>query len=396
MAISSHIKEMMEGSSFIRKMFETGAKLKEQYGDDNVYDFSLGNPDVPPIQKFTDTVIKIMEEDIPAKHGYMANAGFSFARKAVAAQVSKDQKADVDEQSVVMTCGAGGALNIVLKSILNPGDRVLVSSPCFMEYKFYADNHGGKLEIIKPKENFELDADAFEKAMGADVAAVILNSPNNPSGKIYSKENLNSLFEVLKKASDKYGRSIYVICDEPYRNIVFDGAEVPAVFPLYNNSIVVTSYSKNLSLPGERIGYVAANPAADDFDDLMNAVILCNRIMGFVNAPALMQRAVSELQGETVDISVYQRKRDLLCEELSRIGYEFEKPKGTFYLFIKAPGGDDAAFADLLLKERVLVVPGSGFAMPGYFRISYCVEDKTIKGSFSGFEKAFKQVCKNC
>ena len=322
----------------------------------------------------------------------MPNAGFPFARKAVADQVSKEQKTKITANSVIMTCGAGGALNIALKSILNAGDKILASAPCFMEYRFYADNHGGKLEIIEPTDSFALNPSEFEKAMGPNVAAVIINSPNNPSGKIYSKENLQELCEVLEKASKKYNRSIYLICDEPYRNIIFDGAEVPSVFPLYKNSIIVTSYSKNLSLPGERIGYAVVNPLADDFDNLIDAMILCNRILGFVNAPALMQRAVAELQGKTVNVNIYERKRNLLCSELKKIGYEFEIPKGTFYLFIKAPGGDDKKFVDTLLQERILVVPGSGFAMPGYFRISYCVDDKIIKGSFEGFKKAFKKI----
>jgi aspartate aminotransferase len=261
-----------------------------------------------------------------------------------------------------------------------------------MEYKFYAGNHGGKLEIVKPGEDLSLDPEAFEKAMGADVAAVIINSPNNPSGRIYSEENLKAVFAVLEGASKRYGRSIYVIFDEPYRKIVFDNATIPAVFPLYKNSIIITSYSKDLSIPGERIGYAAVNPAADDFNNLINAIILCNRIIGFVNAPALMQRVVAELQGVSVDIGEYERKRDILCNGLQAIGYEFEKPQGTFYLFLKAPGGDDVKFVDLLLKERVLVVPGSGFAMPGYFRIAYCVADSVIEGSMEGFRKVFEQL----
>lgn len=392
MAISTHIAEMMEGSSFIRKMFETGAKLKAEYGAENVYDFSLGNPNIPPVEDFGINLQKIISEDKPGDHGYMPNAGYPWVRAAVADFVSAEQKTELDESAVVMTCGAGGGMNIVLKSILNRGDRVLVSAPCFMEYKFYADNHGGSLDIIPPAEGFDLDIDAFEKSIDDSVAAVILNSPNNPSGKIYSEENLKDFCEMLDRVSKKTGRSIYLICDEPYRKIIFDGAVVPSVFPLYRNSIVITSYSKDLSLPGERIGYAAVNPAADDYHNLINAMILCNRVLGFVNAPALMQRVVAGLQGRSVDIDAYRRKRDLLCGGLSGIGYKLEKPKGTFYLFLEAPGGDDKSFVDLLQQERVLVVPGAGFAMPGYFRISYCVDDNVITNSLAGFRSAFEKI----
>ncbi|MBI9105684.1 MAG: pyridoxal phosphate-dependent aminotransferase [Spirochaetales bacterium] len=392
MAISTRIADMMAGSSFIRKMFETGAKLKAQYGADNVYDFSLGNPNVKPISDFSADLHRIIDEDQVGKHGYMPNAGYPWVRAAVAEYVSEEQKMKIDEGCVIMTCGAGGGMNIALKSILNPGDKVLVSSPCFMEYKFYADNHGGQLEIIPSAEGFDLDIDAFEKSIDASVAAVIINSPNNPSGKIYSEENLKDFSLMLDRASTRTGRSIYLLCDEPYRKIVFDGAEVPAVFPLYRNTIVVTSYSKDLSIPGERIGYAAINPGADDFENLINAMILCNRILGFVNAPALMQRVVAGLQGRSVDIEAYRRKRDLLCDGLSDIGYKLEKPKGTFYLFLEVPGGDDLSFVDLLQEERVLVVPGSGFAMPGYFRISYCVDDSVIINSMNGFRTAFDKI----
>ena len=392
MAVSKHVGEMMAGSSFIRKMFETGAQLKQQYGPENVFDFSLGNPDMPPIEDFSRVLKEILDQDIPGKHGYMPNAGYPHVRRAVADQVSLEQKTKIGEASVVMTCGAGGGMNAVLKSVLNPGDRVLVSAPCFMEYKYYADNHGGTLEIVPPADDFSLDVKGFDERIDGSVAAVIINSPNNPSGKIYSEENLSDFSAMLKKASARTGRAIYMLCDEPYRKIVFSGAAVPPVFPVYHNSVIITSYSKDLSVPGERIGYAAVNPEADDYDNLINAIILCNRILGYVNAPALMQRAVGELQGRSVDISAYEHKRDLLCDGLSDIGYKFRKPEGTFYLFPEAPGGDDSAIVDLLMKERVLCVPGSGFAMPGWFRIVFCVDDSVITGAMPGFKRAFEQV----
>ncbi len=390
MAVSAHILEMLKGSSLVRKMFEAGAQLKAEFGEDNVYDFSIGNPNIEPPAKFAQILKKYADAEIPGKHGYMPNAGYPDVRKSIAAWVSKEQNTAVDASGIIMTSGAGGAMNAVLKSIINYGDRVLVSAPCFMEYKFYADNHGGKLEIIEPAEGFELDIDAFEKAMGPDVAAVILNSPHNPTGTIYSEENLKKFAAMLERSAAKTGRRIYIVCDEPYRKIVFDGAVVPAMFPIYRNTVVVTSYSKDLSIPGERIGYAAINPAADDYDNLVNAVTLCNRIIGFVNAPALMQRIVGEMQGDSVDMNEYKRKRDMLCDGLSDIGYDFHKPAGTFYLFPKAPGGDDSAFVDTLQKERILVVPGKGFAAPGYFRIAFCVADKVIEGSMPGFRKAFE------
>ena len=382
----------MAEASLTRKMFEIGAQLKAEYGEENVYDFSLGNPNVPPGDAFTSQLKSVVMDEIPNKHSYMPNAGYPFVREAVAGYVTEQQETPVSMNSIVMTCGAGGGMNAVLKTILNAGDRVLVSAPCFMEYKFYIENHGGQFELVSPRDDLSLDPEAFEAALDSDVAAVILCSPNNPSGVIYSEENLKELIEVLKSSAKKTGRPVYLLCDEPYRKVVFDGMEVPAVFPLYDNTIIVTSYSKDFSIPGERIGYAAVNPAADDYDNLMTGIILCNRIIGFVNAPALMQRVVAGLQGKSADVTEYERKRDILCEGLSEIGYEFFKPQGTFYLFPRAPGGDGTAFIEVLQKERVLAVPGKGFGMAEYFRIAFCVEDKVITRAMDGFKKAFERM----
>ncbi len=390
MAIAQKILKAQEGASFIRKMFTKGTELKEKFGEDNVFDFSLGNPDLKPPQDFNDVLLEIAEMDIPKKHSYMANVGFDSTREVVAKRVAEDQVVDVTKEDIVMTCGAGGALNVVLKSILNPGDEVLASTPCFMEYKFYVDNHGGVFKTIDGLSNFDIDLEKMEAEINEKTAAVIINSPNNPSGHIYSGSMIRDLSVMLRKKSLEIGRAIYLISDEPYRKIVFDNNVVPSIFDKYDSSIIVTSYSKELSIPGERIGYIAVNKKADDYDNLMGALSLCNRILGFVNAPSIMQRVIAELYGVEVDISVYQNKRDILVDGLKKIGYEFEVPKGTFYLFVKVPNGNsDDEFIEKLLKENILVVPGAGFSFPGYFRISYCVPESTIENSISGFERAF-------
>jgi aspartate aminotransferase len=273
-----------------------------------------------------------------------------------------------------------------LKTILNPGDEVIASTPCFMEYGFYADNHGGKLVLAPTAPGFDLDVAAIEARIGPRTAALIVNSPNNPTGRVYPEATLRSLARMLDRAGRKHGRAIYILSDEPYRKLVYDGVTVPSILALYPHSIVATSYSKDLSLPGERIGYLAVNPAADDAARLVDGIILCTRILGYVNAPALMQRVVGRLQGVSVDVEIYRKKRDLFCTALAGMGYELAVPQGAFYLFPKAPGGDDLAFVQALQGERVLVVPGRGFSFPGWFRIAYCVDTAVIERSLAGFE----------
>ncbi len=384
----------MERSSWIRKMFEEGSRLKKEYGDEKVCDFSLGNPNIDPPLEFKDTLVRILHEDIPGKHGYMSNAGLATVRERIAEYISDEQKTHARGNHIVLTCGAGGGLNVVLKTILNPGDMLIGSVPYFIEYRFYADNHGGVFDSAPCRENFEPDIDALAGKITEKTAALIINSPNNPSGHIYSQESLSRLGEMLEEKSNRIGRTIYLISDEPYRKIVYDGNVVPPIFPCYKNSIVVSSYSKDLSIPGERIGFLAVNPNAEDCDELINGMILCNRILGFVNAPSLMQRAVQHLQGISVDVHIYQRKRDLLCDGLAKLGYEFIRPKGTFYLLPKAPGGDDSRFVQILQKQLVLTVPGGGFGIPGYFRIAFCVDDGVIERSMKGFETAIDAVKK--
>jgi aspartate aminotransferase len=391
MAVARKVKEMMERSSWIRKMFETGARLKALHGADKVCDFSLGNPNLEPPQEFTTVLADLTAQKVSGTHRYMPNAGYPEVRRRVAEYISKEQDQSLNEKHVIMTCGAGGALNVALKTILNPGDEVLAVTPCFVEYGFYADNHGGKLIRVPCAENFDLDIPALESRVNASTAALIINSPNNPSGFVYPEESIRSLGEMLDRKSRETGRTIYLISDEPYRKITFDGVKVPSVFTAYKNTFAASSYSKDLSIPGERIGFLAVHPGAEDADNLIDGMILCNRILGYVNAPALMQRAVAELQGRSVDTSIYQRKRDLLCRGLSGIGYEFVKPKGTFYLFPRSPSENDLQIVEALQKELILTVPGRGFGCPGYFRIAFCVADDVIERSFEGFEKAFKQ-----
>jgi aspartate aminotransferase len=392
MAIAKNIKDSMENSSFIRKMFELGAQLKKQHGEQNVCDFTLGNPDLEPPAAFQKTLRDIVDEKIPLKHGYMANAGFPETRRSVAAYVSKEQGVPTAEKSIIMTCGAGGGLNVVLKTIINPGDTIIVNAPYFVEYNFYIRNHGGEMVLAATRDDFDLDVDAIEKTIDKRTAGVLINSPNNPTGKVYPEQTIRNLGQMLQRKSAETGRAIYLISDEPYRKIVYDGLVVPPLFANYANSIVVNSYSKDLSIPGERLGYIAVHPAAGDFDNLVDGMILCNRILGFVNAPALMQRVVAKIQGLSVDVELYRRRRDLLCGGLAKLGYDFITPGGTFYLFPKAPGGNDVEFVKVLQEKLVLVVPGTGFGAPGYFRIVFCVSEETIKRSFAGFEYAIKKL----
>jgi aspartate aminotransferase len=392
MAVADKIKQMMEKSSWIRRMFEAGAELKARYGGDKVCDFSLGNPNLVPPSQFKETLIKLARENIPGKHAYMPNAGYPAVRRAVADYIQDEYGIGLKADNVIMTCGAGGGLNVVLKAILNPGDKVLVSTPCFVEYGFYVENHCGTLEFVQGKEDFDLDVAALERKIDNKTAGIIINSPNNPSGRVYPEDTIRELCEMLKNKSSRLGKAIYLISDEPYRRIVFDGIKVPSLLSHYRNAIILTSFSKDLSIPGERIGWLAVHPQADDSTNLINGCILCNRILGYVNAPALMQRAVASCLQVTVDVDQYRRKRDLLFQNLSDMGYAVRKPEGAFYLFPRAPGGDDFVFTEILREELILAVPGRGFALPGYFRLAYCVDDEVIERSLDGFSRAIKRV----
>ncbi len=393
MTISKKIEDIIAGASFIRKMFEEGAQLKAQYGADNVYDFSLGNPNLPPPEKFSELLRDTVDSCGLGDHCYMPNTGYPMVCGSVAEYLAEEQQAPVTDKEILMTCGASGALNVALKTILDPGDEVLTPAPCFVEYKFYADNHGGVLKTVRSKPDFQLDLDAMADAITAKTKAVLINSPNNPTGQVYPEEDLVALGDLLEKKSKDYRRTIYLVSDEPYRKIVYDGVKVPSIFTSYKDSIIGTSYSKDISIPGERIGFIAVNPGATYKNKLIGGMTVANRILGFVNAPALMQRVVACMQGMSVEISEYARKREILCDGLAELGYEFIKPPGTFYLFPRSPIPDDVEFANALKEERVLVVPGSGFDGPGHFRIAFCVDDEVIKNSMPGFERAIKKYC---
>ena len=391
MTIATKIETIMHRSSWIRKMFEEGARLKAAHGSDKVFDFSLGNPNITAPECF-DKALAETACSCSGEHGYMPNTGYPHVRQSVAKYLSAEQGVTVTQDEVIMTCGASGALNVALKTLLDPGDEVLTPVPCFVEYGFYADNHGGVLKTVATNPDFSLDLEAMAAAITPRTKVVLINSPNNPTGQIYGQESLERLGELLAAKSARYERTIYLISDEPYRKIVFDDHAVPSIFAVYADSLVATSYSKDISIPGERIGYAALNPAANYHDAVMNGMALANRILGFVNAPALMQKIVACLQGTSVDIGLYQRKRDLLCEGLAAAGYEFITPPGTFYLFPKSPIPDDVAFVQALQEELILVVPGSGFNGPGYFRIAFCVDDDTIVNALPGFKRAIDRV----
>lgn len=392
MAISEKMKDFSKKSSWIRKMFEEGARLKAEFGNDKVFDFSLGNPDIPPPAKFRETLIEVASEELPGQHAYMPNGGLPWVREAIAARMSSEQGITVNPGDMLMSCGAAGALNVVMKALLNPGDEVIMLAPFFVEYNFYVDNHGGVGRVVQTDSEFNIDLGNIEDALTDKTKAVIINSPNNPTGQLYSAESIAALGKLLDDASQRYGTTIYLISDEPYRKIVFDNLEVPPIFQHVRNSIVLSSFSKDLSLPGERIGYLAVHPDADDKKALLDAMTLATRILGFVNAPALIQRVVAELQDVSVDSSVYEKRRDMFCSILEDAGYEFIKPKGAFYLFPKTPIEDDVQFCAILQKQRILAVPGRGFGAPGYIRLAFCIDDDYIARSAEGFKIALEEA----
>ncbi len=392
MSISDKMRAFAEKSSWIRKMFEEGTKMKAQFGAENVFDFSLGNPDVPPPPEFTNVLKELAADQSPGVHAYMPNGGYPWVREVLAARISNEQGVTVTAGEMLMTCGAAGAINIVMKSLLNPGNEVILLAPYFVEYNFYVDNHRGVSKVVGTDQEFNLDLAAIEAAITGKTKAVLINSPNNPTGQIYSQESLNALGKLLNEAGKRLGTTIYLIADEPYRKIVFDNHEVASAFLASQNSIVLSSYSKELSLPGERIGFLAVHPEIEDKAALLNALTLANRILGFVNAPALMQRAVARLQKASIDNSIYADRRELFCRILSEARYEFTPPKGAFYIFPKSPIADDVAFCAILQEYKILAVPGCGFGAPGYFRLAFCISDDVIRRSGEAFRKAIVQA----
>ena len=379
----------MERGSWIRKMFEEGIALKEQYGADNVYDLSLGNPEMEPPTEFTRELTRLSSDTTPGTHRYMPNAGYLETRTAVASQLSTETGLIFTAEHILMSCGAGGALNVVMKTLLDPGDEVVIFAPYFVEYLFYADNHRGQCRTVPPDDRFLPDFDSLEHTIGPRTRIVLVSSPSNPTGVVYNSNVLSGIGDVIRRKEAEFGIEISLVSDEPYRKILFDNIEYPQIFDHHPRSIVVTSHSKDLALPGERIGFVAVSPNYNGAGEIMDGLTFCNRTLGFVNAPALMQLIVKELQDVTIDVGIYQAKRDFLYESLTKIGYSIVKPGGAFYMFPKSPLADDVAFVNELRRQKVLVVPGSGFGTPGHFRISYCVNDSTLEGSIDGFREAF-------
>jgi aspartate aminotransferase len=388
MSVSDNVRARMVEGSWVRKMFEEGASLKKRLGEENVFDLSLGNPVMEPPLEFNKELSRLVNNPTPGMHRYMENAGYVATRTAVATWLSGETGIEFQAGHIVMTCGAAGGLNVVLKTILNPGDEVIVFAPYFMEFRNYIDNHGGVIRLLPTDEHFLPKLDALDAAITPKTKGVLINSPNNPTGVVYGEKLLHDIGALLEQKEAHYGTQIFLVNDEAYRKLLYDGVKYVPVFHHYRNSIAVTSHSKDLALPGERIGYIAIHPECSHQQELVNGFVFCNRILGFVNAPALMQNLLRNLQGVTVSIAEYQRKRDFMHRNLVELGYSVVKPAGAFYLFPQSPLEDDLAFVNELLQSNVLVVPGRGFGGPGYFRVSYCVDDRTLKGSLAGFGKA--------
>ncbi|MCQ2591527.1 MAG: pyridoxal phosphate-dependent aminotransferase [Treponema sp.] len=394
--ISAKIKSLVESPSagVIRKMFEEGALLKQKYGEDKVYDFSLGNPDLDPPEKVVKAIAQVAASETHLCHGYMPNAGYPETRAAMAKKTSEEQGVSIDFSNVVMEVGAAGALNVTMKALLNDGDEVIVPCPYFTEYDHYIHNHGGEIVRVKTKADFGLDAETIKAALSEKTAAILINSPNNPTGRIYTDDEIDSLVKVLNEHGEKTGRYPYIICDEPYRAIIYGNKKVAAVFPKYPYAVVVTSFAKNLSLPGERIGYVCVNPACPEAKDFIGAVIFATRILGYVNAPAFFQKVIAQSWDAECDYSLYEKRRNEIMEVMDYAGLKYATPEGAFYLFVKVPEGwndDDMAFTAHLKKYNILCAPGSGFGGKGWFRIAYCCSESTILNSKEAFKKAVEE-----
>lgn len=389
---SKKVVDSLSKSSWIRAMFEEGEKLRKIYGPDNVYDFSIGNPDMEPPQAVRDSIKKLALSDKPGQHRYMSNAGYQESREKVAEYINRENGVSLTAGNIVMTCGAAGGLNVVLKALLNPGEEVIVLSPYFVEYLFYIGNHGG-VPVVVPTDSdtFQPDLKAIEENINNRTKAIIINSPNNPTGVIYSETILKQLSQLLEMKEKEFGTNIFVVSDEPYAKIVYDGAKVPSILKIFKNSVVVNSFSKSHALPGERIGYIAVSSTMDDAETLVNALIFCNRTLGFVNAPALFQKVIAETLDAAVNIEAYKKRRDILYNHLVDLGFSCIKPEGGFYLFPKAFTEDDIEFKDYALKHNILIVPGQGFGWKGHFRLSYCIDIKIIENSLPAFEALAKE-----
>jgi len=392
MSLSQKIVEEISKPSWLRKMFEEGERLKSIYGEDKVFNFTIGNPGVEPPAAFHEKLKEIALNPVPGMHRYMNNAGYPETRQAIANVLKEDTGLPVTPNHIVMTCGAGGGLNILLKTLLNPGEEVIVFVPYFPLYRAYIDNYGGVIKKVNTTSDFQIDFKLLAQAITPKTKAIIMNSPNNPTGAIYPETSLIELGKLLKAKEDEFNTVIYLISDEPYSKLAFDGVAVPSVLKYVRNSFLVTSHSKDLALPGERIGYVAINPGINEVEQIFKALNFCTRALGFVNAPALMQRLITKLQREEADIEGYLEKRNILYSHLTELGFNVVKPAGTFYLFPRSPLPDDIEFIYAALKYNILVVPGVDFDMPGYFRLSFSVSMDTVRNSLPAFTELAKKL----
>ncbi len=388
MSVSERTKKGMELGSWIRRMFEEGIAMKQKFGEENVYDLSLGNPVMEPPREFKREIKRLANHPFKGMHGYMVNAGYPETRAAVAKQLTKETGIQLTEKDVIMSVGAAGAINVAMKTILDTGDEVIVFIPWFVDYFNYVENHGGLVKPLPTDENFFPRLDVLEKNIGPKTKAILINSPNNPTGVVYTPEILTRMSDLLRKKEKEYGTQIFIVSDEPYKKIIYDGMKYPSPLNFHKHSIICTSHSKDLSIPGERIGYVAVHPDIEDHDDMIKGMVFCTRVLGFINAPAFMQNVVTHLQDVTIPVKEYQNNRDFLYNNLKRMGYTVNKPEGAFYIFPKCPIEDDVAFIrELQNDHQVLTVPGIAFGIRGYFRLVYCVERKLLEKAIPGLEE---------
>lgn len=387
MIVAKKVLKQMEETGWIRRMFEEGIVMKKTYGDDNVYDFSLGNPDIEPPETLRQALIDALQHPVPGMHRYMPNNGYEEVRENVASYLREIHKVNFSTKHVYMSAGSAGGLNILLKSMLSKGDEVIVPTPYFMEFKYYIESHGGVIKLVDTQDDFQLDINKIEEAITKKTKIILLNSPNNPTGTVYSEETLRELASLLYKER-KAGRKICIVSDDAYKKLVYGDVPLPNIFQIYDLVIAVTSHSKDLAIPGERIGYIAISPSIEEADSLISALMFSSRALGFVNAPALFQRIIGNFQNNSVNIDAYREKRDVMYNTLMNAGFECVKPTGAFYLFPKSPIPDELQFVRILQnEERILVVPGRGFGKEGYFRIAYCVPMKKIVGAVEGFKR---------
>ena len=391
------MKEQVENSSVIRAMFEEGKRLAEIHGAENVYDFSIGNPNVEPPEAVNKAILEVLKtENLMSIHGYMNNSGYEEVRAAIAESINEKFGTVFTQNNILMTVGAAGGLNVVFKTLLNPKDEVITFAPFFGEYRNYVKNYEGELVIVSPNTiDFQPNLEEFREKITPKTKAVIINSPNNPTGVIYSEETIIKLSEIMNAKQKEFGTDIYLISDEPYRELAYDNAQVPYLSKYYPNTIIGYSFSKSLSLPGERIGYLVIPDQAADFENIISAANIANRILGYVNAPSLFQRVVAKCLNAKVDLETYNRNRELLYNGLTSYGYECIKPQGAFYLFVKTPIENDIEFCNLAKKKNILIVTGTAFGCPGYVRIAYCVAYKTIEKALPSFKALIEEVNKN-